>query len=182
MGLRDDAERAERERVATTAAREAAANAERERASEIHQKLLEFVELCADENVQPITLYRLVHSTKASGRLAWKDTYSPVAKGWVICGQWEDQLAVDERGRTWKVNGEQAVGYFDRSLRRTRGLPRRARTCWVIGEARHLTAKEVKDWALRGATGVLGGRAKDGVISKTAEEMSAEYAVRVANR
>lgn len=182
MGLRDDAERAERQRVAGTAAREAAEKEERERPSDIHPKLLEFAKFCTDEQFKPITFYRLVHSTERVGKQSWKETYARETSGWVTNGAWNDQIAVDESGRTWDVKIVDQSGFWDASFRTTRGLPRRPKWSWVIGQARHITAEQAQDWALRGASGVLGGRAKDGVVEKSPEELAREHDVNMTNR
>ena len=179
--MRDDAAQAERERLAAAAAEEKVAREARDREHVRHPKLLELAVMCATERVASTGLYRQVGVEEKSGS-GWVERFRPAGRGWVIQGAWEATVAVDESGDAWAVQLVQREGWWEASRRRTVGLPSRPRWSWVIRAPRHLTSEEAEEWALRGATGVVGGRVQDGVIAKSPEEAAREHEIDRTNR
>lgn len=183
MALFEDAQRAEEERVRALAAEEAEtlAAARRIEQTPAHPKLVELAQLLKNRSVPTLQSWQAKGEPRHRGRrLAYR--YERSARGWAIEGAWGNGLFIDEEGHAWMTGSQYRHtawdGYFgDLHL----GLPRSG---WhtIKRSRRILNDEEAEDFAMRGATGAIAGRIRDGVILKTPEEAAREAQITRDNR
>jgi hypothetical protein len=181
MGLLEDAEHAERARRERNEQIRAEEDRARWEAKQpiVHPKLVELVALLKDRGVPKARWYEPKGERRDTGPRHSVQWFRRAGWGWIISGPDFGYLALDESGTPRGALQMRGSGWNSPDDHKNRGLPP-WKGSWVVFGFLRLDTEQENDWAMRGATGVIGGRYRDGVILKSREQEEADERARTA--